>query len=109
MENETVQESISVAELGQLLNQSTNEVFVIDLMGPADYANKHIPGAFNIPVEELETRFAEIPRDKAVVVACKMGFKKSEMALEQLHKAGFSNAKKLTGGTVGWFDSAANT
>ena len=98
MENE-----INAADLDQSLRQSS--VFLIDLMSKEDFAGNHIPGAVNIPEEELKDHVTEIPKDKNVVVACRRGLMKSDLALQQLHEAGFTNARKLTGGTSAWFES----
>ncbi len=103
MENEILKESISVAELSQSLNQSPDQLFIIDLMNMEDFAGRHIPGAVNIPLNELENHVSEIPKNKTVVVVCNRGLTKSELGLQQLRKSGFTNAKKLTGGTTGWF------
>ena len=94
---------ITAAELSQSLEASS--VFLIDLMSKEDFAGSHIPGAVNIPVDELENRVSGIPKYKNVVVACRKGLMKSDLALEHLNKLGFINAKKLTGGTINWFDS----
>ena len=100
MENE-----ITAKELNHSLQESPGQFFLIDLMGKEEFAGTHLPGAVNIPIEELANRIAEVPRDKEVVVVCKRGLMKSDMALQQLQKSGFANAKKLAGGTLGWFDS----
>ncbi len=107
MENETkpASQQVTAAELSQLLKESPNGIFLIDLMNKDDYVMSHVPGTVNIPVEELENRMAEIPRDKEVVVVCRRGLMKSDMALQKLQQSGFADAKKLTGGTVGWFES----
>ncbi len=95
---------ITADELDQSLKQSADQFFVIDLMSKEDFVANHIPGAFNIPVEELNNRLAEIPKEKNVVVVCRRGLTKSDLALQQLHQSGFTNAQKLSGGTTGWFD-----
>jgi rhodanese-related sulfurtransferase len=41
---------------------------VIDVRSPEDYAAGHIPGAANIPADEVERHLGEIPKDKPVVV-----------------------------------------
>jgi rhodanese-related sulfurtransferase len=96
---------INVAELDQSLKQSSDQVFLIDLMSKEDFARNHIPGAVNIPAEDLRNRFAEIPKNKNIVVACRKGLMKSDNALRQLRESGFTNAKKLSGGIAGWFES----
>ena len=73
-------------------------------MSKEDFATNHIPGAVNIPMEELKDRISEIPTDKNIVVACRRGLMKSDLALKQLHQSGFNNARKLSGGTTEWFD-----
>jgi rhodanese-related sulfurtransferase len=100
MENEILTDSISA----EALSQSPSQFFIIDLMNKEDFAARHIPGAVNIPLAELESRLAEIPKDKTVVLACNRGLMKTESAFQQLQKSGFDNAKKLTGGIFGWFD-----
>ncbi len=99
-----MENTIKVEELNHLINQSPEKVYIIDLMAKEEYDNNHIPGAVNIPVEELSSHLSEIPKDKTVVFACRMGLKKSDMALEQLQNAGFNNAKKVEGGTACWTD-----
>jgi rhodanese-related sulfurtransferase len=41
---------------------------VIDVRSPQEYAAGHLPGAENIPADELERHLAQIPSDKPVVV-----------------------------------------
>ena len=99
-----MQNEISVDELDRSLKGSADHFFVIDLMSKEDFAANHIPGAVNIPVEELNNRLGEIPKDKNTVVAYRKDLMKSDLALQQLHKSGFTNAQKLSGGTTGWVD-----
>ena len=99
-----MEKEITAADLRQTLIELPDKIFIIDLMSKEDFAANHVPGAVNIPVEELEDRAAEIPKDKNVVVVCRRGLMKSDVALEQLNELGI-NAKKLTGGTTNWFES----
>jgi len=41
---------------------------IIDVRGAEDYADGHIPGAENVPADELERELGRIPKDKAIVV-----------------------------------------
>ena len=99
-----MQNEISVDELDQSLKQSPDQFFVIDLMSREEFATNHIPGTINIPVEELNNRLAEIPIEKNIVVVCRRGLTKSDLALQQLHQSGFANAQKLAGGTTEWVE-----
>jgi rhodanese-related sulfurtransferase len=103
MENE----NISVDELNQLLSQSPNQLFIIDLMSKEDFDRRHVPGAVNIPLEELGKRLSEIPANKTIVVSCTRGLMKSDLGLQQLQNSGFANVRKLTGGVNGWYELKA--
>ncbi len=43
------------------------KVLVIDLRGEGDVGNGSVPGALHLPVEELEARMNDIPRDVQLV------------------------------------------
>ena len=38
-----------------------------------DLACGHLPGAVNIPIDELRSHFDQLPRDRAIVVYCQVG------------------------------------
>ncbi len=99
-----MENAINVSELDQSLKQSPDKVFLIDLTNKENFARNHIPGAVNIPAEGLNNRFAEIPKNKIIIVACRNGLMKSDIALRQLRESGFTDAKKLNGGIIGWFE-----
>ena len=61
-----------IVQAGSLLEQ--NSATVLDVRSPAEYGGRgHIPGAVNIPIEELRGRLSEIPRDGPVVTYCQVG------------------------------------
>ena len=49
--------------------QQSGVVF-LDTRSAQEYADSHIPGAVNIPLPEIPTRFSEIPRDAEVIAYC---------------------------------------
>jgi rhodanese-related sulfurtransferase len=55
----------------------------------------------NIPMSEFESRIAEIPKDKPVILACLSGGR-SQQALSILQAQGFTNAMNLEGGMMAW-------
>jgi len=61
---------------------------LIDVRTPEEYAAKHVEGAKNIPVDDIDTRLAEIPKDKPVVVYCHSGAR-SAVAAKVLRGAGY--------------------
>ncbi|QDT53912.1 Coenzyme A disulfide reductase [Caulifigura coniformis] len=56
-----------------LSGQSEDEPLLIDVRTPKEFEAGHIPGAVNIPVDELRSRLDEIPRGRKVNAYCQVG------------------------------------
>src|SRR6188508_427138 len=68
---------------------------LLDVRSPEEYAGGHLPGAVNIPVQELDRRMAEVgPRDGEVILYCRSG-SRSARATELLRRHGFSRVHNL--------------
>jgi len=52
-----------------------NEYFIVDVRTDLEYETGHIEGAVNIPVDELRGRLKDVPKDKKIVVYCKVGLR----------------------------------
>ena len=63
---------ISAAQLEQYLKEG-KRLFLVDLRDKSDFAQGHIRGAVNIPVEELPNRLWELPTDRLIVLYCYHG------------------------------------
>jgi len=50
--------------------QSGEFAQVIDVRSPDEYATGHIPGALNIPLDEVESRLDDLARSGPVLVVC---------------------------------------
>ena len=77
------------------------EAILIDVRTPAEYREGHIPGVANIPLDELEKRLGEIPKDKKVVLICRTG-NRSAQGARFLRSKGFDNVFNSTGGMSSW-------
>lgn len=77
------------------------EAILIDIRTPAEYRAGHIPGVVNIPLDELERRIGEIPRDKKVVLICRTG-NRSAQGTKLLRNKGMNNVFNSTGGMSTW-------
>lgn len=60
-----------------------------------------IEGSLHIPLGELRTRLAEVPRDKPVVCICRSG-RRSAQATLILEKAGIPEVANSAGGMIRW-------
>ncbi len=58
---------------------------------PQEFAAGHIPGAVNIPVDDLRSRLGELPRDREIAAYCQVG-QRGYLATRILLQAGFSAA-----------------
>jgi adenylyltransferase/sulfurtransferase len=79
------------------------DFYLLDVREPNEFKIGRIPGSTLIPLGEVPQRVAEIPRDKEIIVHCKMGGR-SARAAEFLRQKGFSNVKNLKGGILDWSD-----
>lgn len=62
-------EAISREEL--LLRMREGGVTLLDVRPQDEFASGHLPGAINIPIEELERRLAELPAGGEIVAYCR--------------------------------------
>jgi len=75
--------------------------FVLDVRNPREWAARHIPGSVNIPLNHLQERIAEVPRDRRIAVHCAGGYR-SSVAASILHQHGITNLIELAGGLAAW-------
>jgi rhodanese-related sulfurtransferase len=78
------------------------EVVLVDVRPVEEFEAGHIDGARSIPVEELESRLAELPADREVVAYCRGPFcAYAHDAVRQL-KADGRRARRLEEGWLEW-------
>lgn len=92
---------ISMDKAVEMMKTETGYI-ILDVRRPDEYAEGHIPGAINLPNEDIGT--AEIPElpDKAqlILVYCRSG-RRSKEASEKLVKLGYTNIVEF-GGILDW-------
>ena len=94
-------EEITAAELKKKLDDK-EDIQLIDVRQPDEYAFAKIEGAKLIPLGEIIKRMGELDPDKEVVLQCKMGGR-SARAIEALRSAGYTGPlKNLRGGITAW-------
>jgi rhodanese-related sulfurtransferase len=75
----------------------------VDVRSPEEFAERRIPEAVNIPLDELEKSAPTFDRSAIFVTACGKGGGRSAAGAEMLRKLGF-RAAWLCGGTFGWLE-----
>lgn len=88
-------EEISVSQLRDL-----EDVTVIDVREPDEFAGGHVPGAVNIPLQTVPDSLDRLDPEKPVYVICQHGMR-SERAATFLDARGFDTVNVL-GGTSAW-------
>jgi rhodanese-related sulfurtransferase/predicted transcriptional regulator len=79
-----------------------DDVVVVDVRPPEEFAAGHIEGARSIPLEELEQRLEELPQDREVIAYCRGPFcAYAHEAVHRLQAAGLS-ARRLDEGWPEW-------
>lgn len=94
---------VEVVEPGELLRRmKKGEVTLLDVRPPEEYRAGHIPGALSIPVDDLEARLKELPKNQDVVAYCRGPYCVMAIeAVELLREKGFK-AQRMDQGVVDW-------
>jgi len=74
---------------------------LLDIRNPREWATRHIDGSVNVPLNHLQERIAEIPRDRRIAVHCAGGYR-SSIAASILHQYGITNLIEMAGGLAAW-------
>lgn len=74
---------------------------VVDVRKPVEFGIGHVPGAVNIPVEELEERLGGVRSDNGVLVYCING-SRTRLAESILYTHGIENVYHLEGTFYAW-------
>lgn len=69
---------------------------LLDVRTPAEFAAGSVPGAINVPVDELRARLTELPTERPVVAYCQVG-QRGYLATRILLQAG-RDVRNLSGG-----------
>jgi rhodanese-related sulfurtransferase len=94
-------QEITATELKRRLD-SGEDIQLIDVREPNEYAFARIPNSVHIPLGQILNRMGEIDPARETVVHCKMGGR-SARAIEALQRAGFQgNLTNLAGGITAW-------
>jgi len=87
---------LSSSELKKLIDEKNKDYLLIDVRSKGEYASGHIPTAINIPHTQIEKRTNEIPKDRLIVVYCKVG-SRSSVAESKLKELGYKNVLNFGG------------
>ena len=86
---------VKLCRVEDLLKPQADQV-LLDVRTPDEFSAGTVPGAKNIPVDELRVRFGELSKEKEYLVFCKVGLR-GYLACRTLSQNGFK-CRNLSGG-----------
>lgn len=98
---------VSVEASPYLIERVKNEEWLlIDVRSEEEYNEGHIPGAVNMPHDQIQSYLDELEgwQDKPVIVYCRSG-RRAQLAMKQLSELKFTSLRALEGDMLGWNES----
>ncbi len=92
---------VTPQQVREMQAQKSAALYVLDVRTPEEFASGHVPGAVNIPYDQVASRLAEIPKDKEVVLYCRSG-RRAGLAASELEKAGYKDLQLMQGDMPAW-------
>ncbi|MGN0210229.1 MAG: FAD-dependent oxidoreductase [Muribaculaceae bacterium] len=81
----------------ELRDADLSKVSLVDVRTPDEFAVGTIPGAVNIPLDDLRQRLGELPTDRPIYLFCGVGLR-GYLASNILRDSGFTDVRNLIGG-----------
>jgi rhodanese-related sulfurtransferase len=82
-------------------NDVTDDAYLLDVREDDEWVAGHIPGSTHIAMSGLLARVDEVPKDRDVVVVCKVGARSAQVTA-YLRQQGWERVGNLDGGVVAW-------
>ena len=94
--------SVESDSLWEKMQDSKNDLFLLDVRDADEFSDFKIPGSVNMPLQDIfkEENIAKIPKDKEIVTICPHG-NRAMVATFALAKNGIES-RTLAGGLAGW-------
>ncbi|NPU92077.1 MAG: rhodanese-like domain-containing protein [Gammaproteobacteria bacterium] len=99
-----ISDQVEFVEPNQLRQrvESGEKVAIIDVRSADEFVANQLPGAINIPADQLENQIGELAGHAAIVTVCNFGGARSCGAAKKLKELGFGNVSPLREGLRGW-------
>lgn len=103
--SENYNSSITPAELNEII-LSDDTPIIIDVRSETEFAEGHIPGAINIPFNQIDNVVDDVNDDKeeAVYVYCASG-RRADIAASKLMNAEYTNIVHVEGDMPAWAEA----
>ena len=95
------EKNISARDAKALLDTNKN-MYLLDVRTPQEYSQGRLAGSVLIPINEVEHRLREVPKNKTIIVYCAVGSRSKPVA-NFLSQQGYKDVYNMTDGIVGWY------
>lgn len=96
---------ITMKTLHDSLKQLERSEIILDVRGREEFAEGHIPGAINIPHDEVAQHADKLKQYKRIYIHCRSG-KRAQLAFSDLEKQGLKNLVCISdGGMADWISA----
>lgn len=92
--------NISTQELKQRMDKGEN-LTVIDVREPWEYAEGHVPGSILRPVGQIRNWAKEFDQENELILICRTA-SRSAVAYQFLQAMNFKNLRNVSGGIITW-------
>ncbi len=80
---------------------SGDNLILIDVREPCEFADGYIPGAINIPLAELRAHLGELCKEREIFLICRSGVRSAEAA-KIMAESGFRQVRNIYDGMLAW-------
>ena len=92
---------LSVKDAKALIDKTPN-LYILDVRTPDEYKEVRMKNSVLIPVNDLEKRVGEVPKNRPILVICAVGAR-SKTGSDFLVSRGYKEVYHLNDGLVGWY------
>ena len=93
-------QNINAAEMQKITKQSP-DVYLLDVRTLGEYQQKRIKGSRLIPIDQVQQRINEIPKNRPIIVYCETGVRSAAVG-RYLDNLGYQGVYNLSQGIMGW-------
>jgi rhodanese-related sulfurtransferase len=88
-------------EARKLVEQKKN-LYLLDVRTQDEFRQAHLKGSVLIPINEIERRLGEVPRNRPILVLCAVG-SRSNLVAGFLSSKGYGEVYNMQDGLMGWY------
>lgn len=93
--------TVTPGEVAQRIHDPQRAPLLLDVRTAREFAEGHVPGAVNIPVQDLAAQLGQVPQDREIVVYCEVGGRASR-AGKLLRENGYARVSEMEGSMSAW-------